>query len=202
MALKPEDIKYKEFKTSIAGYNKDEVRAYLEEIAHDIRDQITDWNKKSDEVALQHKLTKHEVNNATATVSDLKKREQLITRTLVLAEKTKAEIVDNARKEAELIIKEAQIKAQNAIQQARQYLNVYEHQFVALKEQKRQFLMKMKAELNTFVHQIENDPLLNRKAEQLMDKEFKSIQSYPAQQNSKQTPRNNANAKPQSAEKK
>jgi cell division initiation protein len=181
MGLKPEDIKYKEFKTAFMGYCKEEVRAYLEEIALEIKDKLSDWDKKSEEVALQTKYTKQEIENATSTVSDLKKREQLITRTLVLAEKTKAEIVENARKEAELIIKEAQVKAQNAIQQARQYLNVYEHQFVALKEQKRQFLMRMKAELNTFVDQIENDPLLNRKSEQMMDKEFKAIQGYTDQ---------------------
>ncbi|MBN2829851.1 MAG: DivIVA domain-containing protein [Candidatus Cloacimonetes bacterium] len=181
MGLKPEDIKYKEFKTSLMGYSKDEVRAYLEEIALEFKDRQSDWEKKSEEAALQTKATKQEIESATSTVSDLKKREQLITRTLVLAEKTKAEIVENARKEGDLIIKEAQIKAQNAIQQARQYLNVYEHQFVALKEQKRQFLMRMKAELNTFVDQIENDPLLNRKSEQLMDKEFKAIQGYTDQ---------------------
>ncbi|MDP8233023.1 MAG: DivIVA domain-containing protein, partial [Candidatus Zophobacter franzmannii] len=176
------------------GYNKDEVRAYLEEIALEFRGSLSVWEKKTEDAVLQTKFTKQEIQNATSTVSDLKKREQLITRTLVLAEKTKAEIVDNARKEAELIIKEAQIKAQNAIQQARQYLNVYEHQFVALKEQKRQFLMRMKAELNTFVDQIENDPLLNRKAEQIMDKEFKSIQGY-ADHSHKQNPVKKGNQK-------
>ncbi len=52
----------------------------------------------------------------------LKRREELISRTLVFAEKTKADIIGNARKEAENIIHEAELKAKRVIQETKQYL--------------------------------------------------------------------------------
>ncbi|MBM4404229.1 MAG: DivIVA domain-containing protein, partial [Candidatus Cloacimonetes bacterium] len=95
--------------------------------------------------------------------------------TLVFAEKTKADIIANARKEAENIIHEAELKAKRAIQEAKQYLGVLEHQYVHLKEQKRQFLLQFRAELSTFMERIGKDPLLAKDTEQMLDKEFHTI---------------------------
>mgnify|MGYP001229400474 FL=1 len=44
-----------------------------------------------------------------------------------------------------------------------------------LKEQKRQFLMQFRVELQTFMDRIGKDPLLTKDAEQMLDSEFKRI---------------------------
>ena len=50
-----------------------------------------------------------------------------------------------------------------------------EHQYLHLKEQKRQFLMQFSSELQTFLERISKDPLLTTDTEQVLDSEFKQI---------------------------
>jgi len=92
-----------------------------------------------------------------------------------LTEKTKADIVANARKEAENIIHESELKAKRAIHEAKQYLSVLEHQYLQLKEQKRQFLLQFRVELQTFQDRIGKDPLLSKDSELMLDTEFRQI---------------------------
>lgn len=175
MPLFPLDIKHQEFSTQMVGYNKKEVRAFLDEISSDLEDLL---KKQERELARKEQIqyeVKQEAASANTAVEDLKRREELISRTLVFAEKTKADIIANARKEAENIIHEAELKAKRAINEAKQHLSILEHQYISMKEQKRQFLMQFQAELNTFQERIKKDPLLNKAPEQLMDGEFKQI---------------------------
>lgn len=175
MPLYPIDVRHQEFTASMFGYSKKEVRAFLEQIAS----EMEEYQKKQERELQRREQMQYEVKQeaiqASTAVEDLKRREELISRTLVFAEKTKADIIANARKEAENIIHEAELKAKRAIQEARQYLSAMEHQYVQLKEQKRQFLMQFKSELQTFMDRIGKDPLLTRDTEHLLDSEFKQI---------------------------
>jgi DivIVA domain-containing protein len=175
MALIPLDIRHQEFSGQMFGYNKKEVRAFLEQVASELDDL---HHKQERELARREQMqyeVKQEAFTASSAVEDLKRREELISRTLVFAEKTKADIIGNARKEAENIIHEAEIKAKRAINEAKQHLSVLEHQYLAIKEQKRQFLMQFRVELQSFQDRISKDPLLNKDTEQLMESEFKQI---------------------------
>jgi DivIVA domain-containing protein len=175
MPLFPIDIKHQEFSGQMFGYSKKEVRAFLDQIAG----ELDEYQKKQErELARREQLqyeVKQEAMQAGSAVEDLKRREELISRTLVFAEKTKADIVANARKEAENIIHEAELKAKRAIQEAKQYLGVLEHQYLQLKEQKRQFLLQFKVELQSFQDRIGKDPLLSKDSELSLDSEFRSI---------------------------
>jgi len=157
------------------GYSKKEVRALLEQIADEME---TAFQAKERELLKAQQMqyeVKQEAVQASNAVEDLKRREELISRTLVFAEKTKADIISNARKEAENIIHEAELKAKRAIQEAKQYLGVLEQQYIQIKEQKRQFLMQFKSELNTFQDRIDKDPLLSKPPEHLLDSDFRQI---------------------------
>ncbi len=175
MPLFPIDIKHQEFSGQMFGYSKKEVRAFLDQVAG----ELEEYQKKQErELARREQLqyeVKQEAMQAGSAVEDLKRREELISRTLVFAEKTKADIVANARKEAENIIHEAELKAKRAIQEAKQYLGVLEHQYLQLKEQKRQFLLQFKVELQSFQDRIGKDPLLSKDSELTLDSEFRSI---------------------------
>jgi len=175
MTLSPTDIRHQEFSGAMFGYSKKEVKAFLEQLAG----EIEEYQRKQERELQRRELMQHEVKQealqASTAVDELKRREELISRTLVFAEKTKADIIANARKEAENIIHEAELKAKRAIQEAKQYLGALEHQYVHLKEQKRQFLMQFKSELQTFMDRIGKDPLLTRDTEHLLDTEFKQI---------------------------
>lgn len=175
MPLFPLDIRHQEFSGQMFGYSKKEVRAYLEQVASEIEEFQKSQEKEFARRERMQYEVKQEAMQAGSAVEDLKRREELISRTLVFAEKTKADIVANARKEAENIIHESELKAKRAINEAKQYLSVLEHQYLQLKEQKRQFLMQFRVELQTFQDRISKDPLLSKDSELLLDSEFRQI---------------------------
>ncbi len=175
MSLFPTDIRHQEFASSMFGFSKKEVKEYLEGLATELEDYQQRQEKELQRRELMQLEVRQEAVQAGSAVEELKRREELISRTLVFAEKTKADIISNARKEAENIIHEAELKAKRAIQEAKQYLGVLEQQYIQLKEEKRQFLMQFKSELNTFQDRIEKDPLLTRPPEHLLDSDFKQI---------------------------
>ncbi|MBP7205277.1 MAG: DivIVA domain-containing protein [Candidatus Cloacimonetes bacterium] len=175
MSLFPTDIRHQEFAASMFGYSKKEVKEYLEGLATELEDYQQRQEKELQRRELMQLEVRQEAVQAGSAVEELKRREELISRTLVFAEKTKADIISNARKEAENIIHEAELKAKRAIQEAKQYLGVLEQQYIQLKEEKRQFLMQFKSELNTFQDRIEKDPLLTRPPEHLLDSDFKQL---------------------------
>jgi len=175
MALHPIDIRHQEFSSSFSGYNKKQVRAFLEQVASELEETIRRQERETHRQSIVQNEVKQESLQANQAIEDLKRREELISRTLVFAEKTKADIIANARKEGENIIQEAELKAKRAIQEAKQYLTVLEHQYLHIKEQKRQFLMQFKVELQTFMDRIGKDPLLTKDTEQMLDREFTQI---------------------------
>jgi cell division initiation protein len=175
MPLSPLDIRHQEFSGQMFGYSKKEVRALLEQIADEMETTFQAKERELQKAQQMQYEVKQEAVQASNAVEDLKRREELISRTLVFAEKTKADIIGNARKEAENIIHEAELKAKRVIQETKQYLNVLDHQYMHLKEQKRQFLMQFRVELQTFMDRIGKDPLLTKDAEQMLDSEFKRI---------------------------
>ncbi len=190
MPLFPLDIRHQEFSGQMFGYNKKEVKAFLEQVASEVEEF---QRKQEKELAKREQMqyeVKQEAMQAGSAVEDLKRREELISRTLVFAEKTKADIVANARKEAENIIHEAELKAKRAIHEAKQYLSVLEHQYLQIKEQKRQFLLQFRVELQAFQDRIGKDPLLNKDSELLLDSEFKQIKEdfVPKPENPASTP--------------
>jgi cell division initiation protein len=175
MPINPIDIRHQEFTTTFNGYKKKEVKAFLEQIAIEVEEIYRKQEREIQRQVQMQQEIKQEAVHASQAVDDLKRREELISRTLVFAEKTKADIIANARKEGENIIQEAELKAKRAIQEAKQYLGVLEHQYMHLKEQKRQFLMQFRVELQTFMDRIGKDPLLTKESEQILDKEFHDI---------------------------
>jgi len=177
MALHPIDIRHQEFSSAFVGYSKKEVKAFLEEVASEIEELTRKMERDTQKQQQMHQEVKQEAIHASQAVEDLKRREELISRTLVFAEKTKADIIANARKEAENIIQEAELKAKRAIHEAKQYMSILEHQYLQMKEQKRQFLMQFRVELQTFMEKIGKDPLLSKENEQLLDKEFHQIKN-------------------------
>ncbi len=157
------------------GYSKKEVKNFLEQLANEMEDY---QRRQEKEIQRREQLqieVKQEAIQASTAVEDLKRREELISRTLVFAEKTKADIIANARKEAENILHEAELKAKRAIQEAKQYLSALEQQYIQIKEEKRQFLMQFRSELQTFMDRIGKDPLLTKESEHLLDTDFKQI---------------------------
>lgn len=137
------EILNKEFSSSLMGYNKSQVDSYLEKIS-----------KQMDGLNVQiAELKKSMENNMPID----KSQEELIAKTLVLAEQTRDDLIGNAKKEAEVLLREAELKAKKIISDAKHYVSVIEHQISLLEERKRLFVTRFRSELQAMLEGIDSE---------------------------------------------
>ena len=148
------EILHRNFSTSMFGYKKVEVESFLEKIAI----YIEELEKKLS----QYSRTKPPVKKDEKVDEEQKDREDLISKTLLIAEKTREDLIKNAQKEAENIVKEADLKGKKMLADAKNLVSVLEHQIYNLEEQKRIFLLKFKTEMEVLLKKINEDELLDR----------------------------------------
>ena len=107
MNLTPLDIQRQTFSRALKGYHTDEIRAYLQLVAEEIERLLRDVDRLSRENGmLREDLDEH---NA---------RERILKDTLLSAQKVSEDVKANAQKEAELIVKDAELLSERLTSQA------------------------------------------------------------------------------------
>jgi cell division initiation protein len=107
MNLTPLEIQKQTFSRSLKGFNLDEVRGYLHLVAEEIERLVRDIDRLARENAmLREDLEEHS------------QREQILKDTLLSAQKVSEEVRANARKEAEMIVKDAELLSERLVNQA------------------------------------------------------------------------------------
>jgi len=107
MPLTPLDIHNKEFSRRLRGYDEDEVNEFLDQIIKDYEALIRDNKELQSQVQqLQEKLN-HFLNI-----------EETLSKTIIVAQEAADELKNNAKKEAQLIVKEAEKNADRIINEA------------------------------------------------------------------------------------
>jgi cell division initiation protein len=107
MRLTPQDILNQEFSLKMKGYDKEEVNHFMMQIAEMLEGEI-----------LEREQLKKELDRVNEKLAKFEKREDVLRDTLISAQKFSHEIKMNAEREAELVIKEAEIKAEAIINNA------------------------------------------------------------------------------------
>jgi cell division initiation protein len=105
--LTPMDIHNKDFKRSFRGFNEEDVDLFLEQIVRDYEKLFRD--------NLELKETLDRLNGKLEHYQHM---ESTLHNTLVIAQETAEDVKLNAKKETELILKEAQIRAQKLLDEA------------------------------------------------------------------------------------
>ena len=105
--ITPMDIHNKTFSGQIRGYSKDEVNAFLEELASDY-----------EKIYREHRAMEEEMDTIRTKLRSYEKMESTMSHTLVMAQETADNVKKNAHKEAELSIQEAQSEAQKIVSNA------------------------------------------------------------------------------------
>ena len=144
MRLTPLDIRKQEFKKAMRGLDADEVYAFLSTIADEYEAVIND-NKALRERLLELDDKVQEYRNMEKTLRD----------TLITAERVTVEAKDNARREAELIVKEAQIEADKAVRDVRGTAMRLRQEIQTLKQQKDGYLSRLKVLIESHMKFIE-----------------------------------------------
>lgn len=108
MRITPLDIRQKTFEKNFRGYEKDEVNAFLLTLSQEW-ERVLDENK---ECRIKLEATEREV-------SKLREVESSLYKTLKTAEDTGANVIDQARRTADLHLRESQLKAEAMINEAK-----------------------------------------------------------------------------------
>ncbi len=109
MKITPIEIRQKSFeKKAFGGYDKDEVTAFLQALSQE-------WEKVNNEM----RELKLRLEMAEKEVGQLRQVETSLFKTLKTAEDTGSHIVEQAKKDAELKVKEAQLRADEILGDAR-----------------------------------------------------------------------------------
>jgi cell division initiation protein len=108
MRITPLDIRQKTFEKNFRGYEKDEVNGFLLTLSQE-------WERVLDE----NKECRIKLESAEREVSKLREVESSLYKTLKTAEDTGANVIDQARRTAELHVRESQLKADAMINEAK-----------------------------------------------------------------------------------
>jgi cell division initiation protein len=107
MKISPMDIQRQTFGQRFRGLDPDEVRAYLNIVAEEV-------------AALQMERDRldQELGSLRSLLDEHRQRETILKNTLLTAQRVSEEIRDNARKEAETTVKEAEMQADRLVELA------------------------------------------------------------------------------------
>lgn len=144
--LTPVEIQNKTFKSGGLGYDKKEVEAYM----HDI-------SRNYEELYRQNLELKDKVSVLTEGIQYYKSIEKTLQKALVLAEKTADNKIAASEKEAKRIEKEARVKANIIVSDAKNELNRLHSQTVQLLEQYEKYRLQFKNLARTQMELIDSD---------------------------------------------
>ena len=146
MAFEPLDIRYQEFRRRVRGYDVEEVRAYLAELA----DYVSSLKEELAACQKEVERLKGELARSRAEEAELK-------RAVVAAEKIAREVKAQAEREAELILKEAQAAKEKALREAVEQLARMRGELERLKKERELFKNQFKGLLLGYLESLDKE---------------------------------------------
>jgi cell division initiation protein len=128
MKLTPIDIQQQQFRSTLWGFDAKEVDAFLDQVAASFEELIREGNGLRED--LRHK---------DAQLDEHRDREKALKETMLTATRIADEVKQGARKEAEIIIGQAEVQAEQIIQNAHTRLARVMDDITELKRQRAQF---------------------------------------------------------------
>jgi len=139
MKITPLDIQQQQFKGKLfGGLNPDEVDSFLQTVAH----EMENLNR-------ENTILKEQVQKAAADAEAFVQRERDLRDTLLAAQKISEEMKNNARKESELTIAEAEVQAEKIVADAESRLIQLKNEIQELRMQKAQFEASFRSQLDS-----------------------------------------------------
>jgi cell division initiation protein len=147
MELSPQEITQREFGKKLRGVDPEEVHAFLEQIAEEMSRLVQENTERA-----------AQIQRLDAQVRANQEREDSLRNTLVTAQKMTDEIKSNATREAELILKDAELKAERLLEQAHRKLAQVQAEIAELQRQRDLFATKLRGLLKTHQDLLDFQP--------------------------------------------
>jgi len=146
MRITPLDIQQKQFPYKFRGFDDEEVYAFLELIREEMEDLLREnASLKENAIRLENQIREH------------KDMETTLRETLVTAQQMVEEYKSNARKEAELLVKEAELRSDAIVKEAQEKVIKIHEDIVDLKGIRRHFKEELKRLIEGHLKMIEYD---------------------------------------------
>lgn len=143
--LTPLDIHNKEFKHSFRGYNEEEVDEFLDGV---IKDYETLYRENIE--------LKETIERLNSKLEHYQHMENTLHSTLVIAQETAEEVKLNAKKETELIIKEAEVSAQKLVEEAMAKVRRMTGEYEEMQKQSQVFRTRLRTLLQAQMEMLNN----------------------------------------------
>ncbi len=162
MKITPLDIQHKVFDAHFRGYDKKQVDQFLEEIAESI-----------EELTRENLVYKEKLSSKDDELGQLRRAESTLTSTLISTQSFVDQLKCGAQRDADLIIKEAELKAEEIVAQSRAELAEMRRTIADLRRQRALALDRMRSTLNAFHRLLEvedhSDPSIDDAEDALSD---------------------------------
>ncbi len=138
MKLTPLEIRKQEFRKVFRGSDPSEVRAFLDVVAQFVEEL------QKEQTELRHNVGEYEIQ-----LREYKNVEKAMQQTFMQAQETSGKAMENARKESQLIIQEAEVKASHLVERARNELINLREQLTILRSKKDSIMTRLKMLLHS-----------------------------------------------------
>jgi cell division initiation protein len=143
MALTALDIQQQRFRTKVRGIDPKEVQAFLEQAA-----------AAFEELQREHHRLTDDVRQLRGEIEEHRKREGTFKRALMHSQKVLDQMKVNAEKQADLIVAEAENKAERLLHQAQRRLSQLQEHITKLKRQRVQIEVEIGSVIESHRRQL------------------------------------------------
>lgn len=146
MRITPLDIQQKQFPMKFRGFDVEEVYAFLEIVREEMEDLLR-----------ENASLKEQAHRSENQIKEYRDMETTLRETLMTAQQMVEEYKTNARKEAELVLREAEIKADGVMKEAQDKVVKIHEDIVDLKGIRRHFKEELKRLIEGHMRMLEFD---------------------------------------------
>jgi len=150
MAINPKEIRRQTFKKSFNGYDREEVRGFLEMVSNEVMEQLHKKEGEDERISrLEFELERY------------KTLEKTLQETLFKAQQSQEESKAHSEREADILLREAEIKADALIAEAKKEVQTQRQDIHVLKDQKKTFIIKFRSLIKSqleMLNILETDP--------------------------------------------
>jgi cell division initiation protein len=134
MNISPLFIKRQEFTRVMRGFDADEVKDFLDKLSSQIEGML---NENED--------LKQEIQALNEKVFEFQRIEKNLQDTLLKAQESSTRTMESTKKQTNLMVKEAEIKASQIIEKAKENANEIRNAVISLREERNLIAAKLKA---------------------------------------------------------
>ena len=146
MALTPLDIRKMTFPVKLRGFDPEEVESFLLLVSEELTARLGDVSR-----------LEQENREMSRRLEEASRRQHELQEALLHAQKLSKSITDNAQREADVVLREAQVTSENIVNQAIEQANRVERKISELRSRRRDLQLKFRNTLDMYRELLEAD---------------------------------------------